>query len=395
MEMTLEKITELRDKGLSWREIGMFFAQDGEEPYLVGERARAIWKKRRQPERRFMRSNKDGTATSEVAETQQNPTEFDNDALLRYHGYDPKYWQVIESTCTKRGEKWSSRIKVVTREVPQLQEDMLAEVMAGVLGRLDKVSVGHTWKSRMFDRCAVVALYDVHYGRRSLSGETRDVAEDVMQVIEALADKLDEKGVDKVFITIGQDFLNSDNPQGTTTKGTPQDNSMAWHEILAGGLALMSRVVEALVAVAEVEVIYSEGNHDIVLSYAIAKALEERYRGDERVTVDTDPSPRKYRQWGTTAIGLSHGDKEADLPTVMQMENPRLWGESTFRYWFLGHLHQLSLAEKNGVTLVRCRAMALPDEWSLHKGFVGSERGVTCGIIDDEIGLEEIWLMRP
>jgi hypothetical protein len=342
-----------------------------------------------------MRSNKDGTATSEVAETQQNPTDFDNDALLRYHGYDPAYWRVIESTCTKRGEKWSSRIKVVAREVPQLQEDMLAEVMGGMLKRLDKVSIGHRWKSRVFDRCAVVALYDVHYGRRTLVGETHDVAEDVMTVIEALVDKLDEKGVDKVFVTIGQDFLNSDNPQGTTTKGTPQDNSMAWHEMLAGGLALMSRVVEALAGVAEVEVIYSEGNHDMVLSYAIAKALEERYRGDERVTVDTDPSPRKYRQWGTTAIGLSHGDKEADLPTVMQMENPRLWGESTFRYWFLGHLHQLSLAEKNGVTLVRCRAMALPDEWSLHKGFVGSERGVTCGIIDDEIGLEEIWLMRP
>lgn len=38
MEMTLEQIVELREKGLSWREIGMFFAQDGEEPYLVGER---------------------------------------------------------------------------------------------------------------------------------------------------------------------------------------------------------------------------------------------------------------------------------------------------------------------------------------------------------------------
>ena len=395
MEMTLEKITELREKGLSWREIGMFFASEGEEPYLAGERARRIYRRQGTPVRRSMRSNKDGSATSEVTETHQDPREFDNDALMRYHGYDPLYWRVIESTCTKRGDNWASRIKVAAREVPRLQEDMLSEVMAGTLAKLAKVTVGHRCRSGISGRCAVIALYDVHYGRRSLAGDRRDVAEDLMQVVEEIAGRLDEEGVDKVFVTIGQDFLNSDNPQGTTTNGTPQDNSMAWHEMLAGGLALMSRVVEALMAVADVEVIYSEGNHDMVLSYAIAKALEERYRGDERVTVDTDPSPRKYRQWGTTAIGLSHGDKEADLPTVMQMENPRLWGESTFRYWFLGHLHQLSLAEKNGVTLIRCRAMALPDEWTSHKGFVGAERGVTCGIIGEDTGLEAIWLMRP
>jgi hypothetical protein len=99
--------------------------------------------------------------------------------------------------------------------------------------------------------------------------------------------------------------------------------------------------------------------------------------------------------WGKTAIGFSHGDKEADLATVMQMENAPLWGASSFRYWFLGHLHQLNILEKNGVTMIRCRAMALPDEWTSHKGFVGTERGVTCGIIGEDTGLEEIWLMRP
>jgi DNA repair exonuclease SbcCD nuclease subunit len=197
MEMTLEQIVELREKGLSWREIGMFFAQDGEEPYLVGERARSIYRKQGEPVRRSMRSNKDGSATSEVTETHQDPREFDNDALLRYHGYDPSYWLVIESTCTKRGDNWTSRIK------------------------------------------------------------------------------------------------------------------------------------------------------------------------------------------------------EADLATVMQMENAPLWGVSSFRYWFLGHLHQLNIIEKNGVTMIRCRAMALPDEWTSHKGFVGTERGVTCGIIGENTGLEELWLMRP
>lgn len=395
MELTLEKIVELREKGLSWREIGMFYASEGEEPYLVGERARSIYRRQGAPTRRFLRSNKDGSATSEVTETHQDPREFDNDALLRYHGYDPSYWRVIESTCTKRGDSWTSRIKVASREVPQLEADRLATVMAKTLAQLDKVKAGRRHRSDMFGRCAVVGLYDVHYGRRPLVGDKRDVAEDVMRVVEEIADKLEDRGVDKVFITIGQDFLNSDNPQGTTTKGTPQDNSMAWHEMLAGGLTLMSRVVDALGSVADVEVIYSEGNHDMVLSYAIAKALEERYRNMDGFEVDTDPSPRKYRLWGKTAIGFSHGDKEADLATVMQTENAPLWGASSFRYWFLGHLHQLNILEKNGVTMIWCRAMALPDEWTAHKGFVGTERGVTCGIIGEDTGLEEIWLMRP
>ena len=66
MEMTLEQIVELKEKGLSWREIGMFFAQDGEEPYLVGERARSIYRKQGEPVRRSMRSNKDGDRKSVV-----------------------------------------------------------------------------------------------------------------------------------------------------------------------------------------------------------------------------------------------------------------------------------------------------------------------------------------
>ena len=399
MEITLETIEELRADGLSWREIGLFLAVESEEePYVLQERARGIWRRQHKEAkqtviRKSMKVNKDRSNVSEISLLGDSFHALDGDALLRRHGYDPTYWRIIDSTCAKRGEVWSSRVKVVARDVPQLDGDEFAEFLSDALDRFD-TPVPHMDSIRDMENLGLVALYDIHYGRRGIEGDHRTTEREVRSVITQAKERLTEKGVNKILLTIGQDFLNADNIAGSTTSGTPQDNSLSWHEMLSGGLALAVWVVDTLAEVAPVQVVYNEGNHDRVFSYAIVKALEQRYATSPNVTVDAEPDPRKYMSWGNSLIGLTHGKDENNLSTVMQIEEPLQWGASTHRYWFLGHVHHLEMTEKDGVTIVRCPSLAFSDDWTRRKGYVGSDRSTLCGIFGQN-GMDDIWLLRP
>jgi len=300
----------------------------------------------------------------------------------------------VEASRAIRGGKLSSRVKVVAKEIPELGEEELTAVLSNALHRMNMPYVKPTL-TPSYGKTAVVALYDVHYGRRGTDGSGHlDTERTVMRTIQNLCNKFENNRPSQIILPIGQDFLNADNIQGATTKGTPQENSLSWHEMLAGGLALAIRVVDALCAYAPVKIIYNEGNHDRVLSYAVVKALEQRYENCPFVTVDTDLHPRKYILVKNTLIGLSHGSEESNLSTTMQVEAPREWGESTHRYWFIGHLHHFAVSEKDGVVMIQCPALTMADEWTRRRGFVGADIGMVCGMVGED-GLEDIWLMRP
>lgn len=406
MELTIDLIKQLRDDGLSWRQIGLFLAdKTGEDPYLLQERARHKWRtqneiveeKQSTVFRKSRKINKDNTNVSEIEVSDEEISLLDDVNLLKRHGFDPKYWKVIDSTCILRGGKWSSRVKAALRDVPLLDEEALSEAFLRVSENLPEPDVTESKygeRGPHIQTLAVIALYDLHYGRRGILGDHQKTAKDLQVVIEKIIKRFYHQPVDKIILPIGQDFLNADTIQGTTTKGTQQDNSLVWHEMLGGGLALAIWVVEALSAMAPVELIYNEGNHDKVLSYGIIKALEQRYRGSNQVTVDSDLHPRKYRTFESNLIGLTHGKEENNLPMVMQMEEPRLWGQSAHRYWILGHLHHLEMMEKNGVTILRCPSLAFNDEWTRSKMLVGADRAMACSIFNEE-GLSDIWLIRP
>ncbi len=57
MELNIELVSRLRNEGLSWRQIGVFLAQDlPDEPYRLQERARHMWRREFGGRRRRPRS---------------------------------------------------------------------------------------------------------------------------------------------------------------------------------------------------------------------------------------------------------------------------------------------------------------------------------------------------
>ncbi len=405
MELNIELVSRLRNEGLSWRQIGVFLAQDlPDEPYRLQERARNMWRrefggqeKEAEVIRTSVKTNRDASVVSEMTQLGSDANSMDESALLKKHGYDPAYWKVIESTCARRADVWSSRVKVVAKAVPQLDGDEFADFLGRAVSRMEK-PVERPYSDNYLDmpnKLAIVALYDIHYGRKGVDGsDHKRTEEEVQSVIGQISTRLLDRDLKEIVLTIGQDFLNADNIAGGTTNGTPQDNSINWHEMLSGGLALAMWTVDKLADIAPVRVVYNEGNHDRVFSYAIVKALEQRYRDCGNVTVDSGAEPRKYIEYGRTLIGLSHGKDETNLSTLMQMEMSQAWGRTAYRYWFLGHLHHLEVDEKDGVTIFRCPSLAFADDWGRRKGFVGSDNSTLCAIVGTE-GVEDIWLIRP
>lgn len=114
-----------------------------------------------------------------------------------------------------------------------------------------------------------------------------------------------------------------------------------------------------------------QGNHDPHAAFAIAMALQAYFENNPRVTIDLSPSYFWYYQFGKVLIGLTHGDKAKgnDLLGVMASDKSIEWGQTTFRYFYHGHLHQSGKKEMPGLLIEWFRTLAPADAWAAGEGF--------------------------
>jgi hypothetical protein len=209
--------------------------------------------------------------------------------------------------------------------------------------------------------------------------------------------------IERILFCIGNDILHTDNVQGNTTKGTPQDKDGKWYKHFTEALELYVEVVEMLMQLAPVDCVHSMSNHDYMScvhsmsnhdymsGFHLAHALKAWYRNTEAVSVDADPIHRKYYKYKNSLIGLTHGDgaKLPSLPLLMAQEEPKMWADTKYRYWYLHHLHHkqrykfMSSFDNVGVTVEFLRSPSGSDAWHYQKGYTGSIKAVE-GFIHNE-----------
>jgi UDP-2,3-diacylglucosamine pyrophosphatase LpxH len=383
VEINYDSVKTLREQGLSWREIGEHFSRiTGQNSETCKERARGYW---RRGNSKIKRKNNE---TSNKFEYKIGPlVDKTQEALLLEHGYDPEHWEIVDSSHIKRGENVQSRVKVKPKVNLDIKKEEITTLLKQLVGKHKKEYP----PKESGDSIVVIPLYDLHLGRRSGERNHLDTEKTVMRVIEDVANHLSKSPPDAIILPIGQDFLNADTVSGTTTKGTPQDNSLRWHEMLTRGISLAMAIIEKLAEVAPVEVYYSMGNHDEVLSYAVVQALFYRYEDASRIYVEPQMRHRVYITHGKNLIGLSHGNEEKNLHNIMQIEQREEWGKRTHNYWLVGHLHHLSMKEEDGVTVIRCPSLTFDDEWTIRKGYVGSRKGLMVVEFHKDDGLKEMY----
>jgi hypothetical protein len=120
--------------------------------------------------------------------------------------------------------------------------------------------------------------------------------------------------------------------------------------------------------------------------------LSAWYKDNDRVTVSTDPSVRKYFEYGNNLIGYTHGDKERGrIFGNMQVEAPKAWGRTLYREFHTGHLHSEQVKEANGVIVRSLSSITGRDSWHFESGYTGAIRKQQSFLWHKEDGLCEVW----
>jgi predicted phosphodiesterase/uncharacterized protein (DUF433 family) len=229
---------------------------------------------------------------------------------------------------------------------------------------------------------------DLHFGKATVD-ENYNIDELLLLHTQKLITSVSLYGrPEQIYIPVGSDWFNCDNPAGQTTGGTPQEITTSPGKILVEGLELKVKFVDLLRQVAPVTLILCKGNHDEHSSIALLKYLQAWYRQCKDVTVIESLRPRNYIQVHSTLLGITHGEdiKVGQLPLLMAQEARILWGKTRFSLWVTGHRHQLQLQDQSGVMTFQGSSLNSADTWHDEHGYTISRRELSAVIIDSEDG---------
>lgn len=259
----------------------------------------------------------------------------------------------------------------------------------------------------------VVDPADVHVGKLCVHGEvdtsygTEEAIRRLRSGITNLLAKAKVHGVERIVFVLGNDILHTDNPHRTTTSGTPQDTDGHWWQNFTAAKRAYIAIIEELTQVAPVHLVHCASNHDFISGWMLADTICSWFARNPNVIAEQGSvsiAHRKYIQFGSNLIGLTHGDgaKESDLASLMQYEAREAWGQCAFSYLYVHHRHhkqkrsygkeKLQIEKDHiGVTVVRSansnplnstyvevvRSPSPPDRWHHTNGYV-NQQAIEC-----------------
>ena len=239
-----------------------------------------------------------------------------------------------------------------------------------------------------------INISDHHFGKLAWPKETGHEPYDVqiaqamfMRALNTLIERSSGYKFDRVLFVIGNDLLNSDNAENTTTKGTVVTTDIRYHKTYRTVRYTLIESIEKLKNIAPVTVMVVPGNHDQLAAWHMGDSLECWYRSDKDVTVENDPRYRKYFQFGQVALGFTHGDKGSDYPMLMATEEPKMWASTKFREIHTGHRHADKVTEDHGVKVRILPALCPADDWHAENGYVENQRQAEAFIWNKDQGL--------
>lgn len=247
---------------------------------------------------------------------------------------------------------------------------------------------------------AVLSIQDFHFGRLASKmevGEDTDLdkqEKDITYCINDLVSKVAPFGVpEKLFLTIGGDFLNSDNSKLTTTHGTPQDSLPSHAKLTIKGSMLLVKIVDMLRQFFPyIELIPTAGNHDGDSAISLYLFISAWFKDCDDVFTffdmqEPNVKKRQYRQYGNTLLAFMHGDgvNIKNLPNIVPNEARKIWGETDSAVIVTGHRHYRISQDLFGSQHFQVPTLAAEDRWGDGKAFQ-NKKGMNIILIDKEKG---------
>ena len=248
----------------------------------------------------------------------------------------------------------------------------------------------------------VINLFDCHFGKLCWAPETGDnydlrIAEAVFgNAVDDLLRLTAGFPVERIVFAIGNDLHHVDTLSRTTTAGTPQDCDVRYFKMVDIVESSVLRALKKMADRANVDAFYLGGNHDRIASWHLCRTVAATFaNATDRISVDVSPRVRKYRRYGVNLFGFTHGHQVKEprsLVNLMAIESPEEWARTTYRAWFLGHLHTSKSSvtqhshEFNGVEIHWGPSPAGTDAYHFEEGYVGNRKAAEAYLCSMESG---------
>ena len=243
------------------------------------------------------------------------------------------------------------------------------------------------------DLLSLYILADAHLGMYAWgreTGENYDLSKGV-EVIRTAIDRLVSGSPESetgVILELGDFFHADDSTSRTPRSGHSLDTDGRHAKVIEEGISLTVWAIErALEKHDNVLYVSKRGNHDPTSGMILPAAMSHLFRNEPRVTVETDTSKHWFYQHGKTMLAGTHGDtlKMDKMPGFMSAEEPKIWGNTDYRYGWTGHLHHRRSVEFPGVTCEIARTLAARDAYHTEGGYK-SVREMLCVVYSAQSG---------
>jgi predicted transcriptional regulator len=214
----------------------------------------------------------------------------------------------------------------------------------------------YAWKDEAGDD------YDTEIGRR-----------DLLTTMSNLIERSPNSDT-AVVLNLGDFFHSDSNENRTRRSGNSLDVDTRYARVLDIGVELLIQTVQmALTKHQRVHVRNVQGNHDPYATLALNAAVKAFFAENPRVFVESAASPFFFFRWGKVLVASTHGDmiKAQDMPGVVAAYRAEDWGQTEYRYIYLGHVHHKSIGggEHHGAVWETFQTLAPKDSWHRASGY--------------------------
>lgn len=261
---------------------------------------------------------------------------------------------------------------------PNYRKDSFNELKQSFIDEMNRYSPKYPVikRTKVKDaHCLIVNITDVHIGEN-----TQEMLKRCNLALDEIVNYSSLFPIEKIIFVGGNDIIHVDTMHHTTTKGTQLHAEMSPQEIFLTAKLLYISLIERLLTIADVHYIHIPDNHGELSGFHLSELIAAWFNNNKHVTFDTSSEFRKCVVYGQNFLAFAHGhgvkdnERPLDFATVFAQQ----WGQTTFRYGYLGHIHHNKsiiskhIKEQPGIELQWLRSTQLRNPYEKLNGYHSS-----------------------
>lgn len=324
------------------------------------------------------------------------------DDLIKKTKIDTSVWEITKYVQNYWGNKdkpcWQVKAWLNKKKEHQVFQDRFINFLTTYKPEFDSgKEIKYTKDEESTDGCLVINKQDAHFNKYDVKG-CNDIdfrfSQIFLKVKTILCQARMSNNLIRIEYIIGSDEFNSE-WTNMTTKGTPQQNILSYHDSFR---AICKHEIDMIMLLLNfsnnVNITYVAGNHDEFVGWHMVEWLRAIFKNHDGVKFNCSPDYRKYISFGTSAMMFNHGDalKPAKLASIFPIEYKDYWSEHSNYYIFTGDKHHEVSHDFNGIKFYQIPAFSNSKSlWDDKNGHVCSKGEVTAFLIDEFEGMTNIF----